>query len=141
MLYSFTVPLKDVESSTQRVTTSRMTDERPTILIADDDEAILELLTMILGDDYEILQARDGDEAVQVHAKRKGVDLVLLDMSLGRMSGYDVLASMQRDDPDLRVIVITGMDPDTARLPNVRQIITKPFRVDQVREVVAQELK
>jgi len=48
---------------------------------------------------------------------------------------------MQRDDPDLRVIVITGMDPDTARLPNVRQIITKPFRVDQVREAVAQELK
>jgi len=118
-----------------------MTDERPTILIADDDEAILVLLATILGDDYEILQARDGDEAVQVHAKRKGVDLVLLDMSMGRMSGYDVLASMQRDDPDLRVIVITGMDPDTARLPNVRQIITKPFRVDQVREAVAQELK
>ena len=70
MLYSFTVPLIDVESSTQGVTTSRMTDERPTILIADDDAAILELLTMILGDDYEILQARDGDEAVQVHAKR-----------------------------------------------------------------------
>ena len=46
-------------------------------------------------------------------------------------------------DPDLRVIIITGMDPDpdTARLPNVRQIIMKPFRLAQVREAVAQELK
>ena len=115
--------------------------ERPTILITDDDEAILQLLTTALGHDYEILQARDGDEAVKIRGEREGVDLVLLDLGMGRMSGYDALASMQMDDPDLRVIVITGLDPDAARLPNVRQIITKPFRVDQVREAVAQELK
>ncbi len=118
-----------------------MTAERPTILITDDDEAILQLLTTALSPDYEILQATDGDEAVRIHTEREeGVDLVLLDLGMGRMSGYDALAAMQMDDPDLRVIVITGLDPDEARLPNVRRIITKPFRVDEVRDAVAQEL-
>ncbi|MBT3345611.1 MAG: response regulator [Gemmatimonadetes bacterium] len=119
-----------------------MSDERPTILIVDDDETILQLLTTALGRDYEILQASDGDEAVEIHTNRdEGVDLVLLDLGMGRMSGYDALAAMQMDDPDVRVIVITGLDPDAARLPNVRRIITKPFRVDQVRNAVAEELK
>lgn len=118
-----------------------MTQERPTILITDDDEAILNLLSTALGGDYEILQAHDGDEAVRIHGERdEGVDLVLLDLGMERMSGYDALAAMQLDDPDLRVIVITGLDPDAARLPNVRRIIPKPFRVDEIRQAVAEEL-
>ncbi len=118
-----------------------MPDKRPTILITDDDEAILQLLTTALQADYEILQARDGDEAVQIHGEREeGVDLVLLDLGMSRMSGYDALASMQMDDPDLRVIVITGIDPDAERLPNVRRILPKPFRVDEIRKAVAEEL-
>lgn len=116
---------------------------RYTILAVDDDEAILRLVTRALDGWCEVLQARTGTEALEVfRLQGDAVDLVLLDLGMPGLSGYEALAELQLIDPDVKVAVITGLEPDEERLPGVRRILTKPFRIDAlaaaVRELLAE---
>ena len=49
------------------------------------------------------------------------------------MSGYQTLAEMQIVDPNVVVIVITGIDPDLEQLPGVRGLLAKPFAADDLK--------
>ena len=61
------------------------------ILIAEDEEDILELLSAIFGDlgDYEILCARDGEETIRI-ARVDNPDIILLDIQITKLNGYEV---------------------------------------------------
>ena len=55
------------------------------------------------------------------------------------MSGYETLAELQLIDADVKVVIITGLDPDEERLPGVAKILAKPFPaqvVDAVQGVI-----
>lgn len=117
-------------------------ENRPTALVVDDDESILRLIVRSLEGFCDVLQARDGRQAVEMFRLGEDViDLVLLDLGMPGMSGYEALAELQLIDPDVKVAVVTGLDPEQERLPGVRRILTKPFRteavVDLVKELVA----
>ena len=81
------------------------------ILIADDSEMNREILIDMLGDEYDILEACDGDEAVTL-LKEWGVDidLVLLDIVMPRMDGFEVLTVMNREGwiSDVPVMIISS---------------------------------
>ena len=81
------------------------------ILIADDSEMNREILIEMLGDEYDILEACDGDEAVRL-LKEWGVniDLVLLDIVMPRMDGFEVLSVMNREGwiNDVPVMIISS---------------------------------
>ena len=87
--------------------------ERLLILIADDSESNRELLTEMLKDGYDIVEAEDGEKAIeQLHEYGKGISLVLLDLLMPVMDGFDVLAYMGTNKwlEDIPVIMISSED-------------------------------
>lgn len=84
------------------------------IVIVDDDDEIRELLLRTLPEDgFEILEARDGHEALAL-LEREAPDLLLLDWNMPNATGGDVLAELARRERTVPVIVLTA-DDDPAR--------------------------
>jgi len=90
---------------------------KPLVLIADDDKAIVDLLSYFFTEKgCTVLTANDGTEAV-AKASSGNPDLILLDLLMPGMSGFEVLAKLKQD-PNLSaipVIVLSGLDEQSAR--------------------------
>lgn len=86
--------------------------DRPVILIADDNPQNVELLeAYLVGLDCEILTATDGEETLQVVAEHKP-DLVLLDVMMPRVSGFEVCRTI-RSDPETSntlILIVTALN-------------------------------
>ncbi|MGA7733469.1 MAG: sigma-54 dependent transcriptional regulator [Chloroflexia bacterium] len=105
------------------------------ILVADDDAAIRELLTEILGDDYNISEATTGEQALE-SLKAGKHDLVLLDLQMPGMSGLDVLKQLRDQQGELPVILITAHGSPNVAIQasslGVYGFISKPFEIDDI---------
>lgn len=71
-----------------------MREAKQRILIADDSAMNRAILTEMLGDGYEILEAENGLQAVSVMQSDENIDLLLLDIMMPEMDGFEVLAMM-----------------------------------------------
>ena len=93
-----------------------------TILVADDNEANLELLSDILvGEGYKVICAEDGDQALKEMNNRK-IDLALLDVMMPGKTGYDVCQSI-KSRPETRfipVVLVTGLTSVDERIRGIR---------------------
>jgi two-component system, OmpR family, phosphate regulon response regulator PhoB len=89
------------------------------VLLADDDPSLLRLISTTLGsDDFDLLQAGDGQEALEL-ARRERPDLILLDINMPRLDGFQVCQAL-KNDPEtasIKVVMLTarGGDADRAR--------------------------
>lgn len=104
------------------------------ILIVDDSELNRALLTEMLEDDYEILEAANGQECMDIlNAGSDKISLMLLDLLMPVMDGFEVLASMNRSHmlENLPVIMISSEDSDAfirrAYEQGVSDYISRPF--------------
>ncbi|HST52935.1 MAG TPA: response regulator [Pyrinomonadaceae bacterium] len=80
-----------------------------TILVVEDDEQIRGQLALILGDEYEVVTARDGVEAITLYRRDAGsVALVLTDCEMPILNGIQLTVRLWRQDPELPVIMMTG---------------------------------
>jgi len=108
-------------------------DVTATILIADDDEDILDLVHLGLSDSgYEILLARDGAAALATARERKPT-LALLDIGMPKLDGFEVTAALKSDPATKDVIVILftarsdASDVDRGYEAGADDYIMKPF--------------
>lgn len=121
-------------------------DARPTVLIIDDDRANRTLLAELLAGECRILLAREGASGLEILA-REDVALVLLDVSMPGMNGYEVLIRMRADPrhTDTGVIFITGMseeaDEERGLLMGAADYVQKPIRPAVLRARVKTQLK
>ncbi len=101
-----------------------------TILIVEDEEEIRNILTTLFSrNGYSVLVGEDGKEGLDVYQrKQEQIDLVLLDLSMPKMSGQEVLAGIRAMDTQTDVIILTGHTANAGEFPGVRQVIKKPFR-------------
>jgi DNA-binding NtrC family response regulator len=91
-----------------------MPDRRKTLLVVDSDDEIRETLTVILRRDYRVLRAATGEAALQMMQK-EDVDLMLLEVHLPGISGFEVLKIIRENYPYVEVIVISNTkELDTA---------------------------
>ena len=112
------------------------------ILVADDDPDILSIVSMSLETQgYTVHKATNGREAVDL-AKTHHPDLILMDMMMPVVSGYEAVTELKADD-GTRDIVIVGLsakamatDMERATDVGIDGYITKPFRIAQVLSVV-----
>src|SRR5438132_9021825 len=117
--------------------------DRPLVLIADDDEDVVQLLKVYLRSlDVDFLQAKDGDEALAI-AQEKLPAVVLLDVMMPKRSGWEVcqaLKAVQRTS-QIGVVLITGRGDVKDRLTGLQlgadDYLVKPFQRDQVVKRVA----
>lgn len=110
------------------------------VLIIDDDETIRSLLRITLSDAlYEIAEASDGDEALEL-ADSEAPDLVLLDWRLPGRSGADVLRALKERHPELPVVVVTAASDAEARATaaglGAELFLSKPYSPIAVLEAV-----
>ena len=86
-----------------------------TILIADDDTELCELLREYLGQEgFEVRLAHDGEQALS-ESRRPGLDAMVLDIMMPRMNGIDVLRNLRKES-DLPVIMLTARGDDLDRI-------------------------
>jgi CheY-like chemotaxis protein len=114
----------------QGLRTSNGRDTRR-VVIVDDDEEIRELLLRTLpADGFEILEARDGHEALAL-VDREAPDLLVLDWNMPNVSGGDVLAELARKERRVPVIVLTADDDpkrrEIAEAHGADAFLVKPF--------------
>ncbi len=112
------------------------------ILVVDDSDLMHRMYGVMLRGGG-LVAARDGDEALAKIAADPEIDLVLLDINMPKMNGFQVLEELaaRRLVPALRVIVVTteGRDEDARRglAAGAAAYLTKPFRADEVRAAIA----
>lgn len=121
-------------------------DTAPTVLIIDDDDAIRALAQWVSQRaGYHVLAARDGPEGLENfrrHSDRIG--LVLLDLSMPRMSGGEVVFALRSFRTTVPVVLITGYGEDAVRDDEkigVSGVLQKPFTPDDLRVVLDRYLK
>jgi two-component system, cell cycle sensor histidine kinase and response regulator CckA len=104
-----------------------------TILLVEDEEMLRSLTKMVLkGKGYNVVTASDGEEAVRMFILRQNdIALVLSDMGLPKLSGYDVLKEVKRIKPDVKFIIASGYieaaDKSEILESGARDFIQKPY--------------
>lgn len=110
--------------------------ERFKVLVVDDDAGLLRMVRAQLAAHYEVTLAEGGERAIRLIKEGFAPDIVLLDIDMPGMNGYETLEKL-RDDPDTKdvpVIFLTGMDSVGDQVKgleyDVADYITKPFVKD-----------
>ncbi|MFW6164109.1 MAG: response regulator [Planctomycetota bacterium] len=103
------------------------------VLVVDDDQGILELLTSLLGGEgYRVSTAACGREALEALGAERP-DVMLLDVQLPGMSGFEVLAAIRERHGDLPVIMMTGHGSEEVATDSLRlgadDYVAKPLRI------------
>ena len=137
----------DLQHETQNITNPSATHKYK-ILIVDDSEMNREILSSILGDEFDILEAADGKECISVIRKYgRDIALVLLDIVMPEMDGFEVLEFMNKHEwiDDIPVIMISSEDSaasvKTAYEMGVSDYINRPFDVEVVHRRVFNTIK
>jgi DNA-binding response OmpR family regulator len=105
------------------------------VLIVDDDQEIVELITLYLGKDgYDVLPAFDGQQAIEL-ARRWRPDIIILDLLLPQIGGLDVCRVL-RAESRIPIIMLTGCSTDEDKLAGLAlgadDYVTKPFRLREL---------
>ncbi len=105
------------------------------VLMAEDEVLAAEVLEEALSAaGFAILAAVDGQAALDL-ADHHGFDVLLTDLRMPRMDGGELIRLLRLRRPNLPVVVMTGYDPEEARLlegPGPLRLLSKPLRIDQV---------
>lgn len=116
------------------------------ILIADDEASIRLLVSSLLGEDYIVLKASDGEEAVDI-ARHERPDLILMDIMMPKMDGYSACHALKSDKVTctIPVVMITALGYELnkalAQEMGATGYITKPFSPRRLLDTVGEFLK
>ena len=145
----FTVHLPCVDGAVERLVAPREPAARSsagseTILVVEDEELVRSLTCTVLRQNgYTVLEAADGDQALDLAAGHEGpLDLLLADVVMPRVSGLDVARTLKPERPEMRVLFMSGYVSEDfmedKQIENGSTVLRKPFTVRELtREVRA----
>ena len=113
-------------------------DQRPKLLIAEDDRDLAETMRDVLEEDFAVDFAADGTEAV-ARARDGQPDVMVMDARMPRMDGFDACRAIRHDPrtADLPIIMVTGgTEPGLASAAfdaGATDYLSKPFSISQLR--------
>jgi len=118
---------------------------RETILVAEDDRHLREgLVETLAAEGYRVLAASDGAEALALFAAQRP-DLVLLDIMMPEVNGYDVCRRLREQDRQVPVLMLTAKGEEIDKVLGLElgadDYITKPFGVHELRARIAAALR
>ncbi|MGH7345271.1 MAG: response regulator, partial [Candidatus Rokuibacteriota bacterium] len=104
--------------------------QRPVVLIVDDDDGVRDALHLILDESYSVVDVQDGRTALSLIRDRR-VDLVLLDILMPDVDGIEILQEIRSVEPHLPVIMMTAVRTVLTAVAAMKlgaaDYITKPF--------------
>lgn len=116
---------------------------RPTVLLVDDDADLGTVLDVSLGEAYRLLRVERGVEALDV-ARAERPHVILLDVALPDLSGYDVLRILRHSEATraIPVVMLTVRpDRDLACRLGAAEVVAKPIDIDDLRRTIARMLR
>lgn len=112
-------------------------DEKKTVLIVEDEKSIVDILQYNLKKEYNILTANDGEAGLDM-ALRENPDILLLDLMLPKLDGFEVCRILREKGNKAPVIILTAREGEDDKVKGLElgadDYITKPF---SMREVMA----
>ena len=108
-----------------------MTESRTCVLVVEDEPSLAELFTTFLEEEYSVLTATSGEEALSL--ANDDLDIVLLDRRMPEMSGDDVLIELNKRDIDAQYGMISGVEPDV-------DIVDLPFDDYMIKPIGREEI-
>ena len=115
--------------------------DKKKILIADDETGIRLTVGRILDKDYVVLEATNGEEAVEI-AKVQKPDLILMDLIMPKMDGYAACSQIKADEATkgIPVVILTAVGNELnkkfATEMGAEGYITKPFNIQELMDVI-----
>jgi DNA-binding NtrC family response regulator len=113
---------------------------KPTILVVDDEPGARQSLEVILEDDFHVLTAGSGQEALKI-VQKEHVDLVLLDVHMPEMDGLEVLRKIKEQDEEIDVIMVSALNLARKAVNAIKwgayDYITKPYEPEDILSTVA----
>ncbi|MEM2425666.1 MAG: response regulator [Archaeoglobaceae archaeon] len=113
------------------------------VLIVEDDVAVLEVLQMMLSENYEVILARTGKEAIYSYKMYKP-DIVLMDIVLPDLDGIEATKEIKKRDPDAKIIGITAFSIQKGKdllKAGALEIIEKPFTRKKLIDTIEKHLR
>jgi two-component system response regulator PilR (NtrC family) len=122
-----------------------MEKHRGRILIVEDEKSMREVLKILLeGERYEVVSASDGLEGLSYLANDI-FDLVITDIKMPKVDGFELLKKTKEISPDTIVIMITAFGTTEAAIEAMKSgaydYINKPFKIDEIRLIVEKALE
>lgn len=116
-----------------------------TILLVDDEAIIRNLGKAILGRyGYQVLLAADGLDALEVYRRHRGqIDLVVLDLTMPRLSGRDAFHRLRELNPAVRILFASGYSAEhvaSSDGDHLQDFVSKPYRPDELARAVREIL-
>jgi len=116
-----------------------------TILIIEDEEKMRRLMDLVLRPEGHRLLLADSGEAGLKLLEEGGIDLILTDLQMGKVSGLDVLERVTKECPDVPVVIITGFGTVKSAVEAMKSgafdYISKPLDNDELKIIVKRALK
>ena len=118
---------------------------KETILVVDDEEIVRTTISAMLSDlGYTVESSRSGKEALDILAKKKKIDLVLLDMTMPAMGGKEVFQKIRRIKPHAKVIISSGYSDsvlgEDAFAKKVDGFLQKPYQIEDLSKKIREVL-
>ena len=115
-----------------------MNNGTPVLLVVDDEPDLRLLVKLLVGEEYEVVEACDGHEAVDVLARRYDIDIVLLDIRIPGIDGFGVLERLAAMNlpHQIQVIAFSAHAEravvERATERGVRGFVSKPFAPEEL---------
>lgn len=115
-----------------------------TILLVEDEESLSELMRVLLGEKgYRVLIAKDGAEALDMYGEHKNeIAVIIMDMGLPKIGGWEVLRQVREIDPGARVILASAYVEKKLKAEMIsagaKDFIQKPYDAEQIARKIRQ---
>ncbi len=116
------------------------------VLVVDDDEMVRLVIRAVLNyRGYQVAEAADGEEAIEKYrVASPRFDLVLLDLNMPRLNGWDAMVKLRELDPQALIVLLsgglTGGEIERARTLGAKELLTKPFENPELVRLVRNAL-
>lgn len=122
-----------------------MATNRPKVLIVEDDETNLIYLQLVLKDlNIELLKAVNGQAAVETFEQNQDIELILMDIRLPEMDGYEATSMIRKMNKDVVIIAQTAYafssDKDKAIESGCNDYVSKPIRREELLKKISHYL-
>ena len=112
-----------------------------TVLVAEDNDSNYILMTYILRNHYQVVRAKNGQEAVDM-AGREDIDMILMDIKMPIMDGLDATEKIKKARPSLPIVALTANAFDSDRQlaldAGCDEFLAKPINSSQCLQMIAQ---
>jgi PAS domain S-box-containing protein len=112
-----------------------------TVLVIDDEDLVRDVVARMIEDlGYAAVTAADGLAGLDV-VDRQQIDAVLVDLTMPRMNGAEVVAALRARRPELPIVLCTGYDRDRTGPVNADAYLPKPFRIEALEQTLSKLLR